>query len=376
MVFLLAVTALAFVVRLKFLPYESSDYLQLVRVWFADLRSGGGFAAIGRDFGDYTPPYFYLLALLTYLPGKDLYLIKGLSFAGDILAAYFTMRTVRMKYDAFWGEIAYAVILFLPGTILDSAAWGQCDSLYAAGLMACVCFVLENRQYAAMTAFSLALCLRPQALFLAPFLLLMLMRGRLQWRSLALIPGIYAAAMLPAFFAGRSFFDLILVYLRQWLHGSMPANALPNLAVWYPKDLPRAAGLAISVVAVLLVLAGVLVFRQMKFEMSDEMIVSLALLSALVLPFFLPWMNERCFYTADLLAVAYAFFFPEKFYIPLLTALTSAYTMSRSLFGAHFLNVKLLSVLMFGCLLWVAVSTVFLSRDKKVERMTRVRWKK
>ncbi len=38
------------------------------------LKDGGGLAAIGKNVGDYMPPYFYLLALLTYLPVPDVYL--------------------------------------------------------------------------------------------------------------------------------------------------------------------------------------------------------------------------------------------------------------------------------------------------------------
>ena len=374
LLFLLAVTVLAFAVRVKFLPFQSDDYRQLLHVWFTELRSGGGLAAIGRNFGDYTPPYFYLLALLTYLPAKDLFLIKMLSFAGDIAAAHFAMRIVRMKYEEFWGEIAYTVVIFLPSVLLNSAAWGEYDSLYAAALLACLCYLMEDRQFACVTAFSVALVFKPEAMFFAPFLLLMLLRRKIQWRSLLIIPAVYLLAMLPAAFAGRSFTDLLTIYYRQAGGRHIPRNALPNLSVWYSKNLTPFSGRIVAMLAVILILICVFAFRRLEFDLTDDMVVSLALLSVLLVPYVLPWMNERCFYMADILSVIYAFFFPEKFYVPILTVLSSTYVVCHHLFGAHFVNSKVLSVLMLCCLLWVGISTVFLSRDEKIEKVVRRRW--
>ncbi|HBG55325.1 MAG TPA: hypothetical protein DDW99_03590, partial [Ruminococcaceae bacterium] len=130
LLFLVAVTTLAFAVRLKFLPFGSADSLRALQGWFAQLKQNGGLAAAGRLAGGYLPPYFYLLALMSYLPGRDLYLIKLLSFAGDIVLAVFALKIVRLKYAQFWGEIAYAAVLLLPSVVLNSGAWGQCDSFY------------------------------------------------------------------------------------------------------------------------------------------------------------------------------------------------------------------------------------------------------
>ena len=374
LLFLLAVTVLAFAARVKFLPFQSDDYRQLLHVWFTELRSGGGLAAIGHNFGDYTPPYFYLLALLTYLPIKDLFLIKMLSFAGDIVMAHYAMRIIRMKYEKFWGEIAYTIVIFLPSVLLNSAAWGEYDSLYAAALLACLCYLLEGRQYAAVMTFSIAFIFKPEAMFFAPFLLLMLLRRKIQWRSLFIVPAVYLVSMLPAVFAGRSFTDLLMVYYRQAGNRRGLRNVLPNLAIWYPNGLSPFAGNLITVLAVLLILAIVLYFKRLEVDMTDDMIVSLALLSVLLVPYVLPWMNERCYYMADVLSVIYAFFFPEKFYVPILTVLSSTYVVCHHLFGAHFINGRVLSVLMFCCLLWVGISTVFLSRDEKIEKVVRRKW--
>ncbi len=223
-------------------------------------------------------------------------------------------------------------------------------------------------------AFSIAFIFKPEAMFFAPFLLLMLLRRKIQWRSLFIVPAVYLVSMLPAVFAGRSFTDLLMVYYRQAGNRRGLRNVLPNLAIWYPNGLSPFAGNLITVLAVLLILAIVLYFKRLEVDMTDDMIVSLALLSVLLVPYVLPWMNERCYYMADVLSVIYAFFFPEKFYVPILTVLSSTYVVCHHLFGAHFINGRVLSVLMFCCLLWVGISTVFLSRDEKIEKVVRRKW--
>ncbi len=372
--FLIAVTVVAFAVRIKFMPFKSDDYYQFLRNWFSDLQDGGGLLAVGKNVGDYMPPYFYLLALLTYLPLPDVISIKLLSFVGDIIMAGYAMRIVRRKYPEFWGEIAYAVVLLLPSVILNSAAWGQCDSIYTAALLACVYYVMEDRQYAAMVAFSIAFVFKLQAVFLVPFLLLMLLRRKINWRCLLVFPAVYLIAILPAVLMGRSFTDLLTVYFRQANQYDMISMYLPNLSVWYPKDTPVLAGHIIALLAVLLTLAGVLYFFRADSDLTDDMFVSLALLSVLFVPYILPYMHERYYYPADILSVIFAFYFPEKFYVPIITVLSSTYVVCHNLYGTHFLHIKILSVLMLFCLLWVAVSTVYLARDEKIEKVVRRKW--
>lgn len=372
--FLIAVTVLAFAARVRFLPFESGDYHQFLQGWFSTLKDGGGFSAIGKNIGDYMPPYFYLMAALTYIPAPGIYLIKMLSFIGDIFMAYFAMRIVRLKYEEFWGEIVYTVVLLLPSVILNSAAWGQCDSFYTGALLACVYFIMVDRQYAAVTAFSIAFIFKLQAVFLAPFLLLMLLRRKIQWRSLLIFPAVYILAILPAAAMGRNFGDLLTVYFRQARQYSDISMYLPNLSVWYPKHTPEFAGTIIAILAVILTLSAVLYFRRLEFDLTDDMLVSLALLSVLFVPYILPYMHERYFYPADILAVVFAFYFPEKFYVPIITVLSSTYVVCHNLFNVHFINIKILSVLMLFCLLWVAISTIYLARDEKIERVVRRKW--
>ena len=124
LLFLFLISVAALLMRFDLFPIESNDYLQFLQNWFATLKANGGFAAVGMNIGDYMPPYFYILALLTYLPVRDLYLIKLVSCAADFILAIYVMRIVNLRYpERVHGIMAYAVVLFLPSVVLNSAAW-------------------------------------------------------------------------------------------------------------------------------------------------------------------------------------------------------------------------------------------------------------
>lgn len=62
----IALTAVAAVaVRLLFVNEVNSDYRVFLDPWYDALANGGGFAAVGREIGNYNPPYLYLLAAAT-----------------------------------------------------------------------------------------------------------------------------------------------------------------------------------------------------------------------------------------------------------------------------------------------------------------------
>ena len=372
--FVVVVTVLALLFRLRFFPYASSDYRQFLAGWFGLLKQNGGLPGVGLKFGDYTPAYYYLLALLTYLPGNGLYLIKLLSCLGDVIAASFVFRMVDLKYGEFWGEISYAVALFLPSVVINSAVWAQCDSIYTAALLACVYFLMKDRPYAAVTAFSVALAFKLQAVFLSPLLLLLLLKRKIRARCLLIPPAVYVLSVVPAALFGRDFGELLTVYFRQARQYTPLTMNLPNLYAWFPAGAPETVGEAAVLGAGAVVLATLACLCAARFPMTREMLVSLALFYTLLLPYFLPYMHERYWYPADLFSVVFAFYFPEKFYVPILTVLTSTYASCRFLFGFRFISMKLFSVLMLFNLIWVGIHIVFRIRDGSDGKVVRRGW--
>ena len=104
LIFLAAITLVAMAMRVALFPIESGDYHQILHGWFTQLKEAGGLGGIGLEIGDYMPPYFYILALLTYLPVDDLVSIKLVSCIADILLASLVFRLVRLR----WRSPSYA----------------------------------------------------------------------------------------------------------------------------------------------------------------------------------------------------------------------------------------------------------------------------
>src|SRR5215217_6607270 len=89
-------TFLALALRLSLFDVESRDYQWIFSHWYDFIVSNGGFSALEYKFGDYAPPYLYLLTLATYLPLPKLYAIKLISISFDFLLAFFVLLIVRL----------------------------------------------------------------------------------------------------------------------------------------------------------------------------------------------------------------------------------------------------------------------------------------
>lgn len=353
--FLVLITVLAMLCRFLLFPFESGDYRQFLQGWYAALKDNGGFAAVGMNIGDYMPTYLYLLAGFTYFPVSGLVAIKLVSSLADIALAYYVMKTVRLKFeDPLYGVMAYAVVLFLPSVVLNSAVWGQCDAVFTAALVACVYYFMVDKEYQAVAAYAIAFIFKLQAVFLAPFLLLLLIKRRVKISTFLIIPFVYLLAVLPAMFLGRSMKELLTVYFSQAGQYKMIAMFLPNLYTWLPEDTPEYISAAAVMFAGALTVTALFYLYKKKFVFTDELFVTMALFFALFLPFILPHMHERYFYLADILSVIFAFYFPKMLYVPLVTVLSSTYAVCHNLFNTDFFSVQLLAVIMLFILIQVA----------------------
>ena len=86
---------LALGLRAAVFDYETLDYQNFLSRWVEHFRRFGGFSALRDDIGNYNIPYLYFLALFSLLPMKDLYLIKLLSTASDLLMAWAVLLLCR-----------------------------------------------------------------------------------------------------------------------------------------------------------------------------------------------------------------------------------------------------------------------------------------
>ncbi|MEF9971365.1 MAG: conjugal transfer protein TraL, partial [Oscillospiraceae bacterium] len=208
--------ALAFAARAWFLDYASGDYDTFLVHWVDYYRTNGGFAGLANSLGNYNIPYLYFLALFSYLPINDLYLIKLLSIAFDIILAFSMMKLTGVFTRSVTKRLAaFLITLLLPTVVLNGAMWGQCDSIYVAFALLSLWLVLSDRPKLSMVFMALSFGFKLQAIFLMPVFLVMLFAKKIKFRQLFVFPLAYIALILPAVLLGRPFMDAITLYFNQ-----------------------------------------------------------------------------------------------------------------------------------------------------------------
>ncbi|HNB52487.1 MAG TPA: hypothetical protein PK530_11110, partial [Anaerolineales bacterium] len=256
--------------------------------------------------------------------------------------------------------LAYLAFLFLPTVFINSAFWGQADIIYTVPLLACVYFFLKDRPYLGMIAFGIAISIKLQAIFLAPWLVILWLNKKTTFVSFFLIPATYFVLILPAWLIGRPLPDLLTIYLAQGeTYHELTMNA-PNLYTWIPNslyDLFVPLGLLLTVSVALGLIA---VSYKNRAVFTTQTWVALAALFVLAMPFFLPKMHDRYFYPADVFSLLLAFYFSELFFVPLLVQFASFFAYFPFLFRAQPVPLEILAV---GLLIAIGVLVRFLVRS-------------
>ncbi len=404
---------LALVLRVSLYHIETSDYTVFVSQWYDFIQTHGGFAALKYNFSNYNVPYLYLLTLTTYLPIPKLIAIKTLSVVFDAVLALFVYLLIHLKYKhGYVALVGTLVVVFAPTIFINSAAWGQCDAIYTAFCLGSLYFLLKERPAWACVFFALALSFKLQAIFFFPVLLILLLKRRLPLRYLALIPLIFLLMLMPAYIAGRDASSLLTIYVGQTTNGgvggqfnggrisggtsgqfnggapgqgtsgaprqfpggynggaprqfngggfsgsnssSLTLNA-PSFYQWLPTTAPAYwKEIGIFLASAFVVFIGGLVVAS-KRSITPDILLKIALVFVIAIPFLLPEMHERYFYLADVLSIVAAFYFPRTFYIAIGVQLCSLLS-----YAPYLLNTQIVSLtyVAFIVLVLVIVTTV------------------
>jgi Gpi18-like mannosyltransferase len=328
-------TLLALFLRYSLRTFESQDFQYCYRDWYMTIKDQG-FAALGIGFSDYTPLSLYLLYGVSILLPKvaTVTAVKLPAIACDFICAWYVFRIVRLKYKRGPVPIfAYLAILFAPTVILNSAAWNQIESIYTAALVAFVYYLLKKQNWLACIAFGIAFSVKLQAIYLAPLLFVLVLKKEVSWKHLLTIPVVYLVSIIPAWIAGRPLIELLTIYVGQVNEYVGLVNNAPNMYTWLPRDMNELLYPGGVIFAVSICLIYVAVVLKSRVRLSKHLIIQLAFLSVLLVPYFLPKTHDRYFYPSDILSIMYGFFFPIYFYIPLAANLISFFIYQPFLFG-------------------------------------------
>ncbi|MBD2528768.1 hypothetical protein H6G97_03985 [Nostoc flagelliforme FACHB-838] len=319
----------AVLIRLVCVPNQSSDYKSFLEPWYDFIASHGGFSALKYSFADYTPSYLYwILISATLLSGLPKILaIKLLAMTVDFLCAFFTYKIVRLKYPQGNQPIfAFLAVILSPTVIYNSALWGQCDSIYTTGLIACIYFLSIQKQIPALLSFGVGLSFKLQAMFLAPLLLILLVKNRINWYYLPLIPVVYIISVLPPWFIGREIQELLLIYFSQANKYKELTKGAPNIYQWIPNNFYNIVvpiGLTLTISAIFLL---VYIVYKSRLKITQDRLIHLATISVLFMPYILPKMHQRYFYPADILSIIFAFYFPRYLWVAIVVQMASLFS--------------------------------------------------
>jgi Gpi18-like mannosyltransferase len=325
--------AAAFSVRFACYDFLTGDMLHFYIPWYRAIVDAGS-AALGTSIpnirgelgGSYTPPYYYLLYLASHFDGMqpDVYLIKALLLPFEFLAAFFAYRLVRLRYSSntpAW--LAACAVVFAPTVIANGALWGQTDILHSSLLLGVVYFALVRRYATMAMLFGAALAFKAQAVFLAPFLLMLWMRADMKLKHALLVPIAFGLMMTPALLLGRDPLEILGVYLRQGEYFRNLSMNAPNLYFLVPNS--HYQPVVVMGAALTGLTSLVLALRPWwtRTSLSPSTQVLAATMFLALAPFLLPKMHDRYFFAADLLSIVLAFHLPQLWLVPLLLQASS-----------------------------------------------------
>ena len=345
--------SLALALRISLVEFKSLDFYAALKPWYNTIMAQG-FSAFRTGFSTYNPPYLYLLYLIARcIPDVPVVLaVKLPALVADFVCAYVVYLIVRTHSSGgkTVAALAAMTVLFAPSVVLNGAFWGQADSVYAAGVLACVYLLMVRRPGLAMISFGIALAFKLQAVFLAPVLLALVLKGNVPWKTLLFIPLILFMAVVPSWVAGRPLNELLNVYAYQASQFEFITMNAPSVYAWLPDtkrifNLMYAPGVIMGAAAAFMWF--VLVYTSRR-DIEGRLLLEVALVCMLVVPLFLPKMHDRYFYPADLLSIAFAFLYPGLFYVPILVGGISFLSYQPFLFEREFVPLPVLALVLLA----------------------------
>jgi Gpi18-like mannosyltransferase len=350
--------------------YQETGDMRTFYRWHALLTDTGVWSGLGEEIGNYNAPFLYLLALTTWLPGPLILKIKAIWLAFDLLLIYYTYRTVALRWPGRRiPMLAALIVALMPTVVVNASFYGQTDSMWAAFALGGVYHLLRDEPWWGVSLCAVALALKPQGIFIFPLLLLLVLAGRIRWRTLLAAPAVYLALDLPAILAGRDPVELLTIYdpNRQAIHVPDLTSNAPSVFVFFPID-TRVGSVKnlgyLFTAALILGVCYVLVARRVK--LTPERVVLAAATFAILMPYTLPGMHERYFYLADVLTLVLAFYRWRLWYVPLLVQGASLLSYAPFLFGR---SPRLIDPMILGAMMLAALvaTTYSLVREAAVD---------
>lgn len=299
-------------IRIVSLPFISPDMEIFLLPWYEKITATG-FHALAGEIGNYTPIYYFLLYLVSLLPLAPVMAIKLISIlfdaGGAILIGFIVYKLFANKNYAYTASL---IAWFLPTVFVNSALWGQADSIYTFFILLFVLYALEEKYVPAMLFYGIAFGFKLQTIFLLPaVILLWFWKERVKlWHYALFFAGCFIT-FVPSLIAGRTILSCLNPYMKQINDTNALNMNMPNVfSIIGDSSTIQQCAPILSNIGILLAIAaeGVVLLKGIYCaDQSMEKWIRLSVLSVLVANFFLPHMHERYTYVAVLLGIVMFF---------------------------------------------------------------------
>lgn len=347
-------TIISFCIRWSCINYKSGDYNSFLINWWNGAKQYHGFPSLRIMFGDYNVPYMVLISALSYITDNGLYAIKLLSISFDYVCAIgIGLIIYQLTLDKFKTMLGYVLITFSPTLILNSAFWGQCDSIYVSFLILCVWQLMREHYTCAFILYSIAFSFKLEAVLMLPILIILyFVNKKFSIINFALIPAIFVISTIPAIIAGRTMSNIFWTLQAQTKEYDRLTLNYPNLYAFINGEYKyfRAFGIWLTIGLLGIVLILIMI---KNLEINHENFLILSIFTILIGLFFLPSMHERYGLIIDLLSIAFLIIYPRDYYITLGINFVSLIGYIACLWGINDYTWKFTSLVLFSTLIYI-----------------------
>ncbi|MBR3772211.1 MAG: hypothetical protein IKL07_08080 [Clostridium sp.] len=336
--FFAIISVIALLLRWAGRNFLSADMYGFLMPWYETLKNAGGVKGLGEQVGDYNVLFQTLIAFMTYLPVKNIYLFKALSIIFDYLLAFscawmVSDLTGRKKFGSMF-QVVYMVILFLPTVLLNSAWWGQCDVIYSFFVILMLYYLYKEKYLGAFIFFGVAFAFKFQTVFLLPFVICYYFyKKAFSICYLGISVAVFWFSGIIAYFNGRELLDPFKIYASQT--GTYQNMFLNVSSFWMlvGDNYEWMKSLAMQMTLVLCGLGLYAVIRKHKKMRTIEQFLNTATWFIWVCVMFLPAMHERYTYLLDILLILLACINMKYLKYAATSVLLSLVTYGAYLFG-------------------------------------------
>ena len=361
LLFTIIITIIALAVRVVPIKFQSGDYIYFLSPWFNDLLAKGGLTGLATYIGNYNAPYMTIMALLTYIPINSLFTIKAVSIIFDFVLAISASHLVTMivkKNQKIYSIITYTIVLFMPQVILNSAMWGQCDSIYASFSIIALIMLLKDKYWQSFVFLGLAFAFKLQFIFILPvFIIIYVCKNKFSILHFLIIPAVNIIMCLPAIIMGKPILDILKVYLNQTSISTALVRNYPNIYNLLANDMYafKYIGLIITIV-VFAIMLFYFIYKKVKWD--KDKILTLSLLVFVIISYIMPGIHERYIYIGEVLSIVYYLAYRKNLPLVIILNLNAILTYSIYLTGYETNLIPLLSIVYGVIVVYFVINTL------------------